>query len=1086
MRNWRFFLLSFGVTSASCFAASVEVTSADDSGTGTLRSAITTVNAGTADTIDVTLTSGTTITISTAVLPTFTQNATLTSNPFTLAGTNALKVFNIGTTTFTFNQTGDGSFTGFITGTGTVDKKGTNTVALTGTASGAWATTLTSGTLAVSSNTNIGTGTITFSSGTLQVTDDATFTNGVIAGGTLSVDTDKTATFSGVVTGGGSMTFSGAGTTVFSGVNDYTGGTAINAGTLSVAANSGLGNAAGGLSFNGGTLKGTGSISNSRAITLNSGGGTFDDDGNSNTFSGVISGEGALTKAGAGTLTLSGANTYQGGTTISAGTISIDADTRLGDVTTNAAVTLDGGTLTTSAGISTARPITLSSGGGTLNDGGNSSTFSGVISGSGALTKAGAGTATFSGTNTFTGGTTVSAGTLSIAGDANLGGSSGGLTLASGTTLAVTGTTSSSRSVSLSGGTPTINVAAGTTTTMGGNFSGSGGLTKAGTGTLVLNGTSSYSGNTTVSAGTLQGDSDSLIGTISNSGAVVFNQGSDGTYAGALSGAGTIAKQGIGNLTISGSAASTSATAISITGGKLTVNGTLTNSTGGVSVGVNGTLGGTGTVTGDIAVSGTVAPGNSIGTLTVVGDTTFASGSRFEAEVSATTSDLLTVSGTVTINGGTLVVIPVDTGIFYNATTTHTVIHGDTAVTGTFDATTLSTISPLFGLGTVAYLANDVQVTLIRNPFASVITKGNPGKVASYLDTLNPVAGSDLSAVMADLLFLNLKDLKEALNQLQPANYKGMILAQENNAVRLASSVTNRLEEIYKTECSREYNACRGYSIWGDGYADFFSMRGEKFFPGFSTHSGGFVLGGDRRFCHNITFGAMVGYTGTSLSWNQSQGHADISSYYAGLYGGWAERWWFVNGSVVGAYTDYDASRKIKFPGLSRKARTDHNGHNILGHIDGGALFCYHTLEFRPFAGVDYVYLKEGEFSEKGADSINLKVDASDATLWRGELGVKFANVYNRQDCWKIIPELKLSYIYEGRPDGSSYTARFKQSGGSFTVKGEHPDKHLFAPGFSISYLNPAARSTFSLRWDGEFGDKYRKNSGQLEFTYNF
>ena len=65
------------------------------------------------------------------------------------------------------------------------------------------------------------------------------------------------------------------GTLVLSGTNTYTGGTAINGGTLAVSSDANLGAAAGGLTFNGGTLANTSAFTTGRAITLAAGGGTF-------------------------------------------------------------------------------------------------------------------------------------------------------------------------------------------------------------------------------------------------------------------------------------------------------------------------------------------------------------------------------------------------------------------------------------------------------------------------------------------------------------------------------------------------------------------------------------------------------------------------------------------------------------------------------------------------------------------------------------------------------------------------------------------------------------------------------------------
>ena len=155
-------------------------------------------------------------------------------------------------------------------------------------------------------------------------------------------------------------------------------------------------------------------------------------------YRGHLSGSGSFTKDGTGTLTLSGANTYAGNTTIGMGTLALGLDNAIpsgtgkGNVAVNTAATLDlaGHNLTVN-GLSDG-----AGGGGTVDNtvagavtltiGGNDATsaFSGAIqntAGTLSLTKTGAGTATLSGSLSYTGRTTITAGTLEAVGAGGLG-----------------------------------------------------------------------------------------------------------------------------------------------------------------------------------------------------------------------------------------------------------------------------------------------------------------------------------------------------------------------------------------------------------------------------------------------------------------------------------------------------------------------------------------------------------------------------------------------------------------------------------------------------------------------------------------
>ena len=193
------------------------------------------------------------------------------------------------------------------------------------------------------------------------------------------------------------------------------------AGAITLASASTIGSTAG-------TLTASGAIDNGGFLLTTGGAGNH-------TLSGIIDGAGALTKAGAGTTTLSGINTYDGITTINAGTLSIGADSGLGDapgVATAGHLTFGGGTLDTTADMSLSanRGIALT-GAGTIDvDAGTTLTYDGIIAGASTLTKTGAGTLTLTGVNTHVGLTTLTAGTLRGAFSLN---GAGGLTLGGGT-----------------------------------------------------------------------------------------------------------------------------------------------------------------------------------------------------------------------------------------------------------------------------------------------------------------------------------------------------------------------------------------------------------------------------------------------------------------------------------------------------------------------------------------------------------------------------------------------------------------------------------------------------------------------------
>lgn len=401
------------------------------------------------------------------------------------------------------------------------------------------------------------------SSGVIQSSGSNTITGAVAMSLEPGINvTNGILTMSGVLSGTSGMSKDGPGTLVLSGNNSYNGAVSVNSGILAVQSNNALGTASTSVRTtvnNGATVQfGTASsaLTVGESFTINGtgsgGNGVLQNTGGNNTVSGlitmatdstigattgttisatnVINGAASLTKVGAGTLVLSGTNTYTGSTNINGGTVVVSSDANLGTApttpTTNK-LTFDGGTLQTANAftLDSDRGITLNSGGGTIavTTTSASVTYGGIVAGTGNLTVSGSGRVTLAGNNTYTGNTTVNGATLAITGDQNLGAApvsptANNITLNNGGTLAISASTTidANRGITVSGTGGVINTATGTTTTYGGSITGSSSITKSGSGTLALDADNVISSSTSV---ILNGGTLATNGNDGNSGA---------------------------------------------------------------------------------------------------------------------------------------------------------------------------------------------------------------------------------------------------------------------------------------------------------------------------------------------------------------------------------------------------------------------------------------------------------------------------------------------------------------------------------------------------------------------------------------
>jgi autotransporter-associated beta strand protein len=597
------------------------------------------------------------------------------------------------------------------TGTGTLTLSGTNTYGL--------GTILSNGTLIVGNDAALGTGLLTFSGGSLSNVDNHTVANNVNLGNsaTISVVGTDVLRLSGTITNSGSLTKLAAGTLTLAGANTYSGNTTNSAGTLALGTNNALGS--GVLVMNGGILQS--SDSNDRTLannvvlasnptfgattTGNLGlNGAFMDLGtgtrmitvssNVVTINGNLTNSANLIKSGSGTLVLAGGNHYSGSTTLSNGLLQLGSSVSL---TNGSALAINGGALDMAGYVASVGSLSGSSASGsitnntvlTVNQTANG-VFAGVLAGTGNLTKKGASILMLSGANNFGGGVSNAAGMLVISNDAALG---TGLLTFSGGSLSNVDNHTVANNVNL-GSSATISVVGSDVLTLSGSITNSGNLVKSGSGTLTLLGVNLNSGvlgigagqvvlgnafaaqNATVSNavanglvlsnaatawtfGGLAGTAD--FGMTNFSGNVITltvgGNNANTTFSGALTGNGTLIKDGTGSLTLGNAANNLPSLAVS--NGTLKLSAALSVSSG-MSVG-----------------NGAIFDPNA---QAVTGSVTIASGGKMSA--TATTATILpAITGTVSnqgvvlvqqiggvqewgglVNTGSLTLTPVDTG----------------------------------------------------------------------------------------------------------------------------------------------------------------------------------------------------------------------------------------------------------------------------------------------------------------------------------------------------------------------------------------------------------------------------------------
>ncbi|MGU3492951.1 autotransporter domain-containing protein [Xanthobacteraceae bacterium A53D] len=1002
-----------------------------------------------------------------------------------------------------FDQATGGTYAGNMSGTGTLVKTGTGNLTLDGTNTQAGGVRVENGVLYFRTDASLGPtgmaidlagGAIGIGTANGQVMDRAltlTDTGGIYVGPN-GRNPNAQVTWNGAISGTGTLIVAGGGILELTGTNTHNGGTRIAGGHVRFTTDANLGAAGGEIALSSGSVGTTADAAAGLAIGRNltvTDFGSIHVQNNPLVWSGNISGTGRLSKDGGGVLQLTGTNTYTGGTIINEGTLQIASDDKLGAAGTGILM-VNNGHLWATTTFSTDRAITLvDAGGGFQIDAGTTLTLTGTI-GSGGT---GAQTLSLVGSGTLV----LAAAANAYGGINNYGGTIRGNTSNLLGNIAFDNNAGNTNARSIVFDQATDGTFAGNITGMG-NTVGLGTITKTGAGTLILAGTSKFQSQVpglaefTVQQGTLQGTSASLLGIIVNNAALIFDQTFDGTYAGSMSGTGTLTKNGTGKVNLTG--ASTVGGGTTINAGGLAVNGHLTSH---VTVNTGGTLSGAGNVTGDITNNGgTVKPGNSIGHLTVSGNFTFNSGT-LEMEVSAAgDSDRISVVGAghrVMINAGTLAIVT-DPGL-YTPGTRYTLITTEGGGTVTFGAVTGGTA---FLTPQVSIDPEHIYVTLALAPGA-FRTGGLTRNQQAVGGALDAIAAAGVSTrLISAVASVPIGGGAAALQALGGQPYADF------------ATVNLRASQLFMNTVGRQMSAARGagpgsdraaladpgsdtlagVSVWMSGIGTTGSVSGNANASGLDYALGGTAFGLDYRVNPNLLLGIAGGYVTGSQSVSGFSGDTDTDTFSAVAYVAFTQGQLYVDALAGYASASNSLERRITSPGLTTGiAKGDTDAGQFLAQLEAGYSFNLGTppgSAITPFGRLQVIALDQDAFTERGFSPYNLSVAAQSTTSVRSTLGADFTTRFDPGNGMPLDLGLRLGWVHEFADTTSAIRAAFASApGASFTVSGAPLPRDSALVGLSAAVKVGNSGSLFAS-YDAEVGGGNDNHQlwGGFKFTW--
>ncbi len=642
-------------------------------------------------------------------------------------------------------------------------------------------------------------------------------------------------------------------------------------------------------------------------------------------------------------------------------------------------------------------------------------TFAGVLSGTGGgVTKEGGSILTLNGINAYTGVTLVNAGTLELGSGGSIAASSGVNLAAANTALILTGgnktinnleSNFSSSQINMGNNNLTVNMSA--NQIFAGSFVGTGGLIKGGSNILTLtNANSSYTGATIINAGTLAlGAGGSLAnssgldlvaggsvfditaggnqiiqnlsgvtGSQVNLGAnsMTFGTSNSTVFGGAFLGSGDLIKQGAGEFELTGNNSLFTGNT-TVEDGTLRLNGILG---GDLHVTANGYLAGSGTVMQHLFLEGIIAPGNSIGTLTVEGNYVQAAGSTYDVEINpAGLSDLIQVTGTATIQGGTVQVIK-ETGTYLPGTH-YTILTAEGGLTGTYND--LTQTMPFLNL-ILNYDSNNVYLDIARNTTSFQNFANTPNQLSTATGLASLGAGNALYDAIVSLP--DGASVPLAFNSLSGEVHASVLSVLTEDSRYLREAIFNRLRSTMMDQQVARHGLSDNFlednflghktsdpelGFWVQGFGTQGDLEGNYNTAHVDRSTSGFFLGIDKQLQTGFRAGAMGGYSRSHFNAQARYSEGSSDNYHVGVYGGALFPHLAMRAGGAYSWHTIDIQRYVSFPGFSSSLDSNYDGNSEQAFVEVATPWNIHKLSVEPFAHVAYVNVDNDAFNEQGS-----------------------------------------------------------------------------------------------------------------------
>ena len=330
----------------------------------------------------------------------------------------------------------------------------------------------------------------------------------------------------------------------------------------------------------------------------------------------------------------------------------------------------------------------------------------------------------------------------------------------------------------------------------------------------------------------------------------------------------------------------------------------------------------------------------------------------------------------------------------------------------------------------------------------------------------SPTAGPDLTLVINSFATQTTSEIQAALDSMSGETLTQFATVRLEHADRFDQMLHSRLREssdarellnrdprlerrrggLPQVSSSGSGTGQLKTDYWVEPYATFGDIEGHSGESDVDYTLAGIALGIETppfsessNALRDVRVGIAFAYGHSDIDFADRKSSGDADSYMGALYGGWSSPRFRAGLSARIGYSEMKSDRRITSGTLRRDADAEFDGLDWGTKLEAGAkLLQDDNYVFESFASADYTHLQRQALTEKGAASINLRIDREKLESLRLGAGLRLRGIFQMEGDLELLPELRGEWRHELLDREREIDANFQGAtvNPGFTIRG--------------------------------------------------